>query len=57
MRVRAGTESRTFLANEFISAILEDRQPAVNVWEAVAYTLPGVRRTSIGFTRRRTAED
>jgi hypothetical protein len=43
MRVKSGHGgSHTFLANEFISAILEDRQPAVNVWEAVAYTLPGI---------------
>ncbi len=43
MRVKSGHGgSHTFLANEFISAILEDRQPAVNVYEAVAYTLPGI---------------
>jgi hypothetical protein len=43
MRVKTGHgNSHTFLAREFISAILEDRHPSVNVWEAVAYTLPGV---------------
>jgi predicted dehydrogenase len=34
--------SHPFLAHEFISAILEDRHPAVNVWEAIAYTAPGI---------------
>jgi len=30
------------LANEFISAILEDREPMVNVYEALAMTVPGI---------------
>jgi len=30
------------LANEFITAILEDRQPMVNVYEALAMTVPGI---------------
>ncbi|MGD0090077.1 MAG: Gfo/Idh/MocA family oxidoreductase, partial [Planctomycetota bacterium] len=30
------------LANEFICAILEDRQPLVNVYEALAMTVPGI---------------
>jgi len=30
------------LANEFITAILEDREPLVNVYEALAMTVPGV---------------
>ncbi len=34
--------SHTFITHEFVSAILEKRQPAVNVWEAVAYTAPGI---------------
>jgi predicted dehydrogenase len=43
MRVKSGHGgSHTFLVNEFISAIVEDRQPAVDVYEAVAYTLPGI---------------
>jgi hypothetical protein len=43
MRVKSGHGgSHTFLTHEFISAIQEDRQPAVNVWEAIAYTLPGI---------------
>jgi predicted dehydrogenase len=32
----------TFITHEFVSAILEDRHPTVNVWEAIAYTLPGI---------------
>jgi hypothetical protein len=43
MRVKTGHgNSHTFLTHEFISAIREDRHPAVNIWEAIAYTLPGV---------------
>jgi predicted dehydrogenase len=34
--------SHTFLTHEFISAIIEDRHPAVNVWEAIAFTVPGI---------------
>ena len=34
--------SHTFLTHEFISSIAEDRWPAVNVYEAIAYTLPGI---------------
>jgi predicted dehydrogenase len=34
--------SHTFITHEFISAIVEDRYPAVNVWEAIAYTVPGI---------------
>jgi hypothetical protein len=30
------------LSNEFITAILEDRQPLVNVYEALAMTIPGI---------------
>jgi predicted dehydrogenase len=43
MRVKSGHGgSHTFLTHEFISAIVEDRHPAVNIWEAIAYTLPGI---------------
>jgi predicted dehydrogenase len=43
LRVKSGHGgSHTFLTHEFISAIVEDRHPAVNVWEAAAYTLPGI---------------
>jgi hypothetical protein len=30
------------LANEFVAAILEDRQPLVDVYESLAMTVPGV---------------
>jgi predicted dehydrogenase len=43
MRVPTGHGgSHTFLTHEFISAIVEDRWPRVNVYEAIAYTLPGI---------------
>jgi predicted dehydrogenase len=43
MRVKTGHGgSHTFLTHEFIEAVQQDRQPVVNVWEAVAYTLPGI---------------
>ncbi|HEU0121554.1 MAG TPA: Gfo/Idh/MocA family oxidoreductase [Bryobacteraceae bacterium] len=43
MRVKSGHGgSHTFLTHEFISAIAENRQPSVNIWEAIAYTLPGI---------------
>jgi len=34
--------SHPFLVHEFVSAVAEDRQPAVNAWEAVRYMAPGV---------------
>jgi hypothetical protein len=34
--------SHTFLVHEFISALVEDRQPAIDVCEALAYTVPGI---------------
>jgi predicted dehydrogenase len=41
--VRSGHgNSHTFITHEFIRSIVEDRHPAVNAWEAVAYTLPGL---------------
>ncbi len=43
LRVNTGHgNSHTFITHEFVSAILEDRQPAVNAWEAIAYTVPGI---------------
>lgn len=43
MRVKTGHgNSHTFISHEFVQAILEDRHPSVNIWEAVAYTLPGL---------------
>jgi predicted dehydrogenase len=34
--------SHTFLTHEFVSAVLERRKPAVDVYDAVAYTAPGI---------------
>jgi hypothetical protein len=34
--------SAPFLTHEFISSIIEDRWPTVNVYEAIAYNLPGI---------------
>ncbi len=34
--------SHTFLTHEFIQSIVEDREPAIDVYEAVAYTAPGI---------------
>jgi hypothetical protein len=43
LRIESGHGgSHTFITHEFVSAIVEDRHPAVNIWEAVAYTLPGI---------------
>lgn len=43
MRVKTGHgNSHTFLTHEFVRSIVENRHPAVNAWEAVAYTLPGI---------------
>ncbi len=43
LRVKTGHgNSHVFLTHEFIRAIVEDRHPSVNIWEAIAYTLPGI---------------
>lgn len=43
LRVRSGHGgSHTFLVHEFVSGIAENRTPSVNVWEAIAYTAPGI---------------
>jgi predicted dehydrogenase len=43
MRVASGhAGAETFLSHEFISSIVEDRWPTVNVYEAIAFTLPGI---------------
>jgi predicted dehydrogenase len=43
MRVKSGHGgSHTFLTKEFVDAIREERHPAVDIWEAIAYTLPGI---------------
>jgi hypothetical protein len=34
--------SHTFLTHEFVDALVNGRQPAVNVYEAVAMTAPGI---------------
>ncbi len=34
--------SHTHLAHEFVSAIIEDREPAVDLYEALAMTVPGI---------------
>ena len=45
--------------HEFISAIIENRQPAVNIWEAIAFTLPGIVAEQSAFrgTKRRKVSD
>ena len=43
MRVKSGHGgSHTFMVHEFVSAIARGSHPAVNVWEAIAYTAPGI---------------
>ena len=34
--------SHTFLTHEFIDALAHDRKPAINIYEALAYTVPGI---------------
>ncbi len=34
--------SHTFLTHEFIDALLHSRRPAVDIYEALAYTVPGI---------------
>lgn len=34
--------SHTFLVHEFVSALVENRQPAIDVYKALAYTVPGI---------------
>jgi predicted dehydrogenase len=34
--------SHTFLTHEFIAALIEDREPSVNLYEALAMTVPGL---------------
>ncbi|MCC5937188.1 MAG: Gfo/Idh/MocA family oxidoreductase [Lunatimonas sp.] len=43
LRHNSGHEgSHTFITHEFIQAILTERLPEVNVYEALAYTVPGI---------------
>jgi predicted dehydrogenase len=34
--------SHTFLTHEFIDALIQNRQPAIDITEALAYTVPGI---------------
>jgi len=55
MRVRSGHGgSHTFLSHEFVDAVQNDRHPSVNIWEAVAYTLPGIVAHKSAMQRGRT---
>lgn len=43
LRHNSGHEgSHTFITHEFVDAVLHRRRPAVDVYEAVAYTAPGI---------------
>lgn len=43
MRVASGHGgSHTFLSAEFINALVEDREPAIDVYESLAMTVPGI---------------
>ena len=43
MRVRTGHgNSHTFITHEFVAALVEDREPAVSLYEALAMTVPGI---------------
>lgn len=43
MRVGGGHEgAETFLTHEFIDALVNDRKPAIDIQEALAYTIPGI---------------
>jgi predicted dehydrogenase len=43
LRIKSGHgNSHTFITHEFVRAIMEDRHPEVNIWEAIAYNLPGL---------------
>jgi predicted dehydrogenase len=43
LRVASGHGgSHTFLTHEFVSALIEDREPAIDVYESLAMTAPGI---------------
>lgn len=43
MRHNSGHDgSHTFITHEFIQSIVEERMPKVNIYEALAYTVPGI---------------
>ena len=51
MRARTGHgNSHGFLTHEFVAALVEDRAPAVDVYEALAMTAPGI--VAMESTRR-----
>jgi len=35
-------DSHVFITQEFISAIVEERRPAIDTYEALAYMVPGI---------------
>jgi len=43
LRVESGHgNSQSFLTHEFISALVQGRRPAIDVYEALSYTVPGI---------------
>ena len=43
LRHNSGHEgSHTFITHEFISSLIENRSPEINIYEALAYTAPGI---------------
>jgi hypothetical protein len=43
MRVDSGHgKSHPFITNEFIMALVEDREPAIDLYEALAFCVPGI---------------
>jgi hypothetical protein len=43
LRVKSGHgNSHTFLTHEFVSALVGERRPAIDIYEALAYTVPGI---------------
>jgi hypothetical protein len=34
--------SHTFITHEFVDAVLRGRRPAIDIGEALAYTVPGI---------------
>ena len=49
--------SSGYLMNEFVTAILEDRKPLVDIVMALNMTVSRHRRASVGVEGRRTDED
>jgi hypothetical protein len=43
LRHNSGHEgSHTFLTHEFVDALIHSRRPAIDVYESLAYTVPGI---------------